>query len=279
MLGGNEAEKTMEMWEKSRKPRKVPADMDSISVPRSTLEGIISEDMKCPICLGTIDVTLTVTTCLHRFCTECLERSLRVNLGPKDHHDCPACRAKMASRRASKRDTRFDYLTTLFSVSTGRKPQSALDAVVDSIVVDEEDEVSPRNKRSQPAPDSYEDEDEEDFDFSQYQQAHESKVEQFRKRQRLLVANRGPLPAYTPSAPVTHTNSSSSKNKSRSSSSKARPEPVGPRVCLSLFPSFEVSVRSPLPHALSLTMPPSPCRAVDPRPSCPSACPSSRCLR
>jgi hypothetical protein len=110
-----------EEWEKTRKVRKIPADLEVVDVDLSVLEDIISEDMKCPICLGPIDTTLTATTCLHRFCSECLERSLRVNLGPKDHHDCPSCRAKLASRRSSKRDSRFDELIRIFTEATSNR--------------------------------------------------------------------------------------------------------------------------------------------------------------
>eukprot|EP01032_Pedospumella_encystans_P009885 gene9885-11600_t len=38
-----------------------------------------------------------------------------MELGPKMHHECPSCRAKLASRRASKPDSKFDRLVQIFS--------------------------------------------------------------------------------------------------------------------------------------------------------------------
>ena len=59
-------------------------------------ESILEDDLKCPICLGILDSTYTVMACLHRFCSECLHRSLRIELAPgKNNHECPSCRAKV----------------------------------------------------------------------------------------------------------------------------------------------------------------------------------------
>ena len=72
---------------------------------------IFTEDeFKCPICLGPLDKTFATMGCLHRFCCECLQRALRVDLGDNAHHSCPSCRGKLASRRASNHDVRFDFL-------------------------------------------------------------------------------------------------------------------------------------------------------------------------
>ena len=59
-------------------------------------ESILEDDLKCPVCLGILDATYTVMACLHRFCSECLHRSLRIELAPgKTSHECPSCRAKV----------------------------------------------------------------------------------------------------------------------------------------------------------------------------------------
>jgi len=86
-----------------------------ISMPVELMKVLFRDEFKCPICLGTLDKTSTVSACLHRFCAECLHRSLRSDLGPKAHHECPACRVKMASKRASKADTTFDSLIETFT--------------------------------------------------------------------------------------------------------------------------------------------------------------------
>lgn len=202
------------LWEKNRKVR-VPPKESTLTVPRSVLEDIVKEDLKCPICLGTIESTLTVTACLHRFCAECLERSLRVNLGPKEHHDCPSCRMKLASRRASKKDDRFDFLVDFITIALGKRDQSTMGAVGDA---------SPRKKNSFAS--SF-DASEDRFDVRQYRKAHMEKVEQFRSRQKRLSAE------------------NSSKPKQSIPTSKSIPLNNTPRenkVCLALFPSEGSSI-------------------------------------
>jgi len=86
----------------------VPA---TISIDINDGETFGGDEIKCSICLGILEKTWTVTACLHRFCSDCLHRSLRVQLGSqKIHHECPLCRAKLASRRSSKPDPKFDTL-------------------------------------------------------------------------------------------------------------------------------------------------------------------------
>ncbi|KAL0793509.1 hypothetical protein Bca101_064886 [Brassica carinata] len=71
----------------------------------------IRKDVQCPICLGIIKKTRTVMECLHRFCRECIDKSMR--LGNKE---CPACRKRCASRRSLRDDPTFDALiAALFS--------------------------------------------------------------------------------------------------------------------------------------------------------------------
>lgn len=81
----------------------------------------IFDDLKCPICLGVLDKTWAVMACLHRFCSECLHKTLRADLGPNRHHECPACRKKLASRRASNPDPSFDFLVALFGESNNQE--------------------------------------------------------------------------------------------------------------------------------------------------------------
>jgi hypothetical protein len=86
----------------------VPA---TITIDFNDGETFGGDEIKCSICLGILEKTWTVTACLHRFCSDCLHRSLRVQLGSqKIHHECPLCRAKLASRRSSKPDPKFDTL-------------------------------------------------------------------------------------------------------------------------------------------------------------------------
>ncbi|KAK4741728.1 hypothetical protein SAY87_025316 [Trapa incisa] len=65
----------------------------------------IRKDVQCPICLGIIKKTRTVMDCLHRFCRECIDKSMRLG-----NNECPACRKHCASRRSLRDDPNFDSL-------------------------------------------------------------------------------------------------------------------------------------------------------------------------
>ncbi|KFK42721.1 ubiquitin-protein ligase rnf1 2 [Arabis alpina] len=65
--------------------------------------GNIRRDVQCPICLGIIKKTRTVMECLHRFCRECIDKSMRLG-----NNECPACRKHCASRRSLRDDPNFD---------------------------------------------------------------------------------------------------------------------------------------------------------------------------
>ncbi|KAL3509325.1 hypothetical protein ACH5RR_028726 [Cinchona calisaya] len=63
------------------------------------------KDVECPICLGIIKKTRTVMGCLHRFCRECIDKSMRLG-----NNECPACRIHCASRRSLRDNVDFDAL-------------------------------------------------------------------------------------------------------------------------------------------------------------------------
>jgi len=65
----------------------------------------LNADFTCPICLGIMRDTMTVMECLHRFCRECIEMSIR--MGRKQ---CPSCRVKVPTKRSLRRDISFDSL-------------------------------------------------------------------------------------------------------------------------------------------------------------------------
>ncbi|PON34838.1 TNF receptor-associated factor [Parasponia andersonii] len=68
----------------------------------------IRRDVQCPICLGIIKKTRTVMECLHRFCRECIDKSMRMG-----NNECPACRTHCASRRSLRDDPNYDNLIAL----------------------------------------------------------------------------------------------------------------------------------------------------------------------
>ncbi|KAH6816550.1 RING 1A [Perilla frutescens var. frutescens] len=49
--------------------------------------------------------TRTVMECLHRFCRECIDKSMRLG-----NNECPACRTHCASRRSLRDDPNYDAL-------------------------------------------------------------------------------------------------------------------------------------------------------------------------
>ncbi|XP_042520306.1 putative E3 ubiquitin-protein ligase RING1a [Macadamia integrifolia] len=65
----------------------------------------IRKEVQCPICLGIIRKTRTVMECLHRFCRECIDKSMRMG-----NNECPACRTHCASRRSLRDDPNYDSL-------------------------------------------------------------------------------------------------------------------------------------------------------------------------
>uniref|UniRef100_A0A803LQ15 RING-type domain-containing protein n=1 Tax=Chenopodium quinoa TaxID=63459 RepID=A0A803LQ15_CHEQI len=54
---------------------------------------------------GIIRKTRTVMECLHRFCRECIDKSMRMG-----NNECPACRKHCASRRSLRDDPNYDAL-------------------------------------------------------------------------------------------------------------------------------------------------------------------------
>lgn len=82
----------------------------------TTLPLEIEADLSCPICLCLLDRP-HVTECLHRFCHECIQTSLRV--GKKE---CPTCRHPVATRRALRADKRFEaMIAALFPDGTNEE--------------------------------------------------------------------------------------------------------------------------------------------------------------
>ncbi|XP_009626353.1 putative E3 ubiquitin-protein ligase RING1a isoform X1 [Nicotiana tomentosiformis] len=65
----------------------------------------VRKDVECSICLGIIKRTRVVMGCQHRFCRECIDKSMRLG-----NNECPACRIHCASRRSLRDDPGFDTL-------------------------------------------------------------------------------------------------------------------------------------------------------------------------
>ncbi|CAG9467088.1 unnamed protein product [Pedinophyceae sp. YPF-701] len=65
----------------------------------------IASETQCAICMEVIKKCKTIPTCMHRFCTECIESSLRLA-----KPECPFCRVAIGNRRVVKPDPAYDQL-------------------------------------------------------------------------------------------------------------------------------------------------------------------------
>lgn len=192
-------------------------DEPLVEVPRHIFDNIINEELKCPICLGTIEKTFTVSACLHRFCSDCLQRSLRVDLGQKSHHECPACRAKMASRRDARPNPKFDEVIESFMNAYAGKPFAPLKCLENDAVV-----VSPKEKKRKADQDK--DTDKDLIDINHYRKLHKLKIAQFQERQKQIISD----PSYQTKYLVHAVKASAASKQYRDS--------IGPRICVALFP-------------------------------------------
>jgi hypothetical protein len=71
---------------------------DYIEIHDSIISSLADEELACSICLDVLKKTL-VTECLHRFCEECISKSL-LQIDAKKDRACPLCRVHIASLRS-----------------------------------------------------------------------------------------------------------------------------------------------------------------------------------
>lgn len=67
----------------------------------------LNDQLKCPVCLSIITETMT-TPCMHRFCAECISKSLRFGKS-----QCPTCREPCSTRRILRPDPNFDKIISI----------------------------------------------------------------------------------------------------------------------------------------------------------------------
>jgi len=104
-----------------RKPRKLITDERKTTIQIRTL----NTELTCPICLGILHDTQTVMECLHRFCSECISKCLRVGFVLRLNlikfcfanyktsvrkKECPACRVNCSTKRHLRPDNNFDSI-------------------------------------------------------------------------------------------------------------------------------------------------------------------------
>lgn len=90
------------LYDIHRQPRPT-LDAEGVRIQRPLK--LLCSEFRCVICLDYIRNTARIVPCLHRFCFDCIEKSLR--LGRKE---CPICRIAIPSRRSLAPDPNFDSL-------------------------------------------------------------------------------------------------------------------------------------------------------------------------
>ena len=93
-------------YEMARLPRLVSNDDQTTTL----LTKAFNFELICPVCLSLLQRPMAVMECMHRFCDECISKSIR--LGKKEY---PTCRVKCASRRSLRHDAALEeFLSKVF---------------------------------------------------------------------------------------------------------------------------------------------------------------------
>ncbi|CAH8358551.1 unnamed protein product [Eruca vesicaria subsp. sativa] len=103
-----ETEESEEEDPKERSPSSTSEEESELEFVEDVELKDIRKHVKCPICLGVIRKTRTVMGCLHRFCQECIDKSMRQGYSLHQKNAFPACRKHCASRRSTRPDPLFD---------------------------------------------------------------------------------------------------------------------------------------------------------------------------
>lgn len=90
------------LYDMYRQPR---APVTDAGASKTLPVRVLNADLTCPICLGIIRQTTVVMECLHRFCRDCIQKSLRLT-----NKECPSCRIHIPSKRSLRDDLNFDAL-------------------------------------------------------------------------------------------------------------------------------------------------------------------------
>mmetsp|Transcript_8568 Transcript_8568/g.22093 ORF Transcript_8568/g.22093 Transcript_8568/m.22093 type:complete len:312 (-) Transcript_8568:761-1696(-) len=92
-------------YEEQRAPHTMVTDATVVSLQMKALD----EELICPVCLSLCRGTMTTMDCLHRFCGDCIMKSIRFD--NRDVKMCPTCRQAVPSAHRSLRpDPTFDAI-------------------------------------------------------------------------------------------------------------------------------------------------------------------------
>ncbi|UJR15188.1 hypothetical protein I4U23_002149 [Adineta vaga] len=82
-------------YDRQRKPQTLIEDDRLQCIPADP----VLKSLSCPICLDLFNRTMVTTTCLHRFCADCIHRWLK-----SENKVCPTCRKVLKSKRYLRSD-------------------------------------------------------------------------------------------------------------------------------------------------------------------------------
>ncbi|CAG9534108.1 unnamed protein product [Cercopithifilaria johnstoni] len=99
-------------YDKSRKPHTLRSGVDTKSVHFDW----ISKELECGICEKTIQNTMVVRNCMHRFCADCILQ--RIHTGARK---CPSCHKVLPKKTPLKSDANFDAIINKFTLSVERR--------------------------------------------------------------------------------------------------------------------------------------------------------------
>jgi len=94
-----------------------------------SLKSLVNDEFECPICLETCTDTRTNPECLHRFCGDCINESLR-----RCNNECPSCRVNIPTKRTLREDKKFDHIVSKDMVTAVRCVHSISCCVVDILL-------------------------------------------------------------------------------------------------------------------------------------------------
>ncbi|VDN04661.1 unnamed protein product [Thelazia callipaeda] len=99
-------------YDKSRKPHVLRTGINTGTIHFDW----ISKELECGICEKTIQNTMVVRNCMHRFCADCILQ--RIHTGTRK---CPLCHKLLPKKTPLKSDTNFDAIIKKFSLSAERR--------------------------------------------------------------------------------------------------------------------------------------------------------------
>ncbi|KAL3981960.1 Zinc finger C3HC4 type (RING finger) family protein [Acanthocheilonema viteae] len=99
-------------YDKSRKPHALRSGVDTKSIHFDW----ISKELECGICEKTIQNTMVVRNCMHRFCADCILQ--RIHTGARK---CPSCHKVLPKKTPLKSDANFDAIINKFTLSVEKR--------------------------------------------------------------------------------------------------------------------------------------------------------------